>query len=297
MRSEASAPQLTTHIGPAFGCLALALDARSDVARLERTGEGILKVTAPDSSRARLAAEAARLGLGDADGVWVLTLDASAAEDALGATTPALVAAWRAARSARGEDASVDDAVATLGALMQRSGGLPDPAGIAACAGDGAGWAIDLHPPRALSLRPALAWIALCTPEVTWGPRRRRDASPREVAWMKHARQMARAGALGHLLCQPDASADSLRAAFEDAVSDGFDALFPGMHPALRGARRAGALGSWMSGTGPTLCAYARGESEASAAADAMIDALEAHCVLAQARVVRVGISEERSEA
>ena len=51
MRSEASAPQLTTHIGPAFGCLALALDARSDVARLERIGEGPLKVTAPDSSR------------------------------------------------------------------------------------------------------------------------------------------------------------------------------------------------------------------------------------------------------
>ena len=268
MRSEASAPQLTTHIGPAFGCLALALDARSDVARLERIGEGPLKVKAPDSSRARLAAEAARLGLGDADGVWALTLDASAAEDALGATTPALVAAWRAARSARDADASVDDAVATLGALMQhRAGSRTRRHRGLRRRRRGVG---DLHPPRALSLRPAPAWVASARPRSPGGPAGR-DASPREVAWMKHARQMARAGALGHLLCQPDAGADSLRAAFEDAVSDGFDALFPGMHPALRGARRAGALGSWMSGTGPTLCAYARGETEASAAADAMV--------------------------
>lgn len=299
MRSEANAPALATNVGPAFASLALALERVSDHAVLRRTGDGPLEVSAcTPGPRAALAREAAQIALEEHGGAWEIELLHGAADLALGGKTPALVAAWCAARRAIGASCGLAKALSQLCPLQQQATGLPDPAGVAAALGRGGGWTVDLHPSFAISLPIAPGWVALCRPELpAWSARARRDAGPKQVPLMKHARQAARAGALGHLLCDEGAPDALVRVAFEDAVAEpGLGALFPGLHPALRGARRAGALGSWMSGAGPTLCAFARTRDAADASGEAMRDALAAHRIECAHEVVAIATPEPREE-
>ena len=80
------------------------------------------------------------------------------------------------------------------------------------------------------------------------------------------------------LACLISGRYELLRGAMRDRLHQPYRAhLVPGFEPALAAAREAGALGAAMSGSGPTLIAFARdGEAQV---AEAMLAALRAHGV------------------
>jgi homoserine kinase len=136
--------------------------------------------------------------------------------------------------------------------------------------------ATELHPPSARSSAAAPWHVAVCTPEVEVPRTALKAALPNGVPLMKAVRHAARSHALVAALRAGDA--DAARAAFEDAIVEPvLGELFTGAHPALRGARRAGAVGAWMHANGPTLCALAPSADAAEAAAEAIVAALDAH--------------------
>ena len=293
-----------TNVGPGFELLALgAAEVAWSVALEDASGADAAALVAetrePDTLGA--ARHAMRALLGDMQGpepVLHLTRESAmphVADDVTGAAAAAALAAaaWRTLRGS--EPASADALVRAVALAEQRYRGLPRPAAARAALFGGLGVTLELHPPAARSVRVAEWHVAICTPDVTLTRTAWKAALPNQVPLMKAVRHAARTFALVDALVAGDA--DAARAAFEDAIVEPvLGDLMTGVHPALRGARRAGAVGSWMHAAGPTLCALAPSAELAESAAEAIVAALDAHATRCT-RVIRpLACLRERGE-
>lgn len=88
-----------------------------------------------------------------------------------------------------------------------------------------------------------------------------------------------------------------LTRALDDRIAEPARApLLPGFTAARRAALEAGALGSSISGSGPTAFAFAHGEEHGSEIAAAMLAAYRTEGITARARVAAIDLSGARAE-
>lgn len=160
----------------------------------------------------------------------------------------------------------------------------------AALSRGGAQLAVRRHPPRILGFEVPAEWqFALVhAPSLHGTPPTVRNAIPRTVHTMKHARQAALTAALAVALERGDA--DLLREADEDAiVLPAAGPALPGLFPTVAAARAAGACLVGIDPETHLIAALCASPSDAEASAQAMLEALTAH--RAEAASVHCGIA------
>lgn len=119
---------------------------------------------------------------------------------------------------------------------------------------------------------PAGLALAVVTPEFELETRRARTVLPKEIALGSAVLNQANLAGLVAALHSGDL--DLMSRCFEDRLATPFRApLIPGAVAVMRAARHAGALGSGISGSGPTIFALCEGERAAARAAESMMDA------------------------
>lgn len=286
--------EVASNVGPGFELLALGLggiahrvEARSGAGATERTG-GPDEPEALHAARASFDAVLRHVGRDGA--AFDLKLNAyRSVRRGHGGVAPPAAAGALAALQLIPSDVDVPLAllVRVVAEAEQRAFGLPRAASAMASLCGGLGVTTELHPPRALRWRGPGWYVAVLSPDVQLRPHALKAALPNHVPLMKAQRHAARSHALVAALHDADEAA--AREAFGDAIVEPvLGQLFTGANPALHGARQAGAVGAWMTGTGPNLCALATTADGAQRAGDAMRAALEAHRVDAGLRVVPI---------
>lgn len=131
--------------------------------------------------------------------------------------------------------------------------------------------------PRYLRMEaPSELHLVVVVPEYTLPTSRARQVLPRQVPFEDAVFNVSRASLLVGALASR--RYDLLREAMRDRLHQPYRSqLIPGLGEALEAACRAGALGAALSGSGPSLLAFATGES--GPIAEAMQRALSAHGV------------------
>ncbi len=292
-------PATTANLGPGFDSLGLALSLFNTVeASLTPgpsatgrgaggeshaiEGEGALSLPrGPDNLvRRSMAAVAARAGV-ELPPVQVRQVNAVPLARGLGSSSAAIVGGCVAANELLGRPLSREVLLAVAAALE----GHPDnvaPAlfgGLTICYAVGPG-------AQCLRLEPAnppRAVVAI--PDYTVETERARQALPPSVPRLDavvnvgHAAAVVAAFATGRY--------DVLRAAMDDRLHQPYRAhLVPGMSEAIAAALEAGALGACLSGSGPTIVAFAHAAEDTIA--EAMRHALAKLGVQAATRVLDV---------
>ncbi len=119
---------------------------------------------------------------------------------------------------------------------------------------------------------PEGLWLAVVTPELSVSTREARDVLPAEVPL---AALVATAANLGGLVsaCYTDDLDLLARCIVDDVVAPRRLALIPGGPSAIDAALAAGALGSTVSGAGPSIVALCRSARDAARVAAVMVEA------------------------
>jgi homoserine kinase len=136
---------------------------------------------------------------------------------------------------------------------------------------------------------PVPSWlrVALARPDLTLTTQRARQVLPDSI---DRATALAQAAAVATMIaafCLDDPSL--LRGAVDDRIAEPARApLIPAFYDVKRAALAAGALGSSISGGGPSIFALADGDDAGHAALDAMLEAFRANGVRAEGRVASV---------
>ncbi|MBM3500418.1 MAG: homoserine kinase [Armatimonadetes bacterium] len=287
-------PATAANLGPGFDSLGLALalfntvqvaavgpDSCPDaVHTVEGEGAPTLPRGPDNLVRRSMAAVAARAGV-ELPAVAVRQVNAIPLARGLGSSSAAIVGGCVAANEVLGRPLSQDD----LLAIAVEIEGHPDnvaPAllgGLTVCyaAGEGAR-CLRLEP-----LDPPRAVVAV--PDYEVETEKARQALPPSVPRRDAVLNVGRAAALVGAFAT--GRYDLLRAAMDDRLHQPYRAhLVPGMDEAIAAALDAGALGACLSGSGPTVLAFAAAQEDAIA--EAMKQALAALGVTAATRVLDV---------
>lgn len=272
-------PASTSNLGPGFDTLGLALSLANDVTM---TCKGLARRTGA-SGTPKVAVEvsgcgAGELGEDEANLVWtaakrvfdelgrhvdearVVCVNRVPLSSGLGSSATACVSGAFAANELCDGPLSKQ----RLLEIVTEVEGHPDNAAPALWGGltvcfDRAGQPDAVRPP----LRARFDVVA-CVPEAHVATEAARAALPIEVSHRAATLAVGRAAAVTAMLAGGEL--DGLAEAMEDTLHQPYRAaLVPGMAEALEGARREGALCSFLSGAGPTLAAFVkRGDAGAA---------------------------------
>ena len=278
------APASIGNVGPGFDVLGLAVEGPGDEVRLERSSgpSSIEDITgldaeliprAPEANVVTVAAEAMLRALGEGGGVRVWLRKGIPQSGGLGGSAASSVAGAYAAAVASGhEPRPVEVMAAALTAEATVAGRHLD--NIAACVLGGLTLVRSTDPidvVRVPLARPL--WVALVTPAVRLSTRTARSVLAPTLDRAAWVQQMANTAALVHGLASGDLGLVSR------SIVDGFAEprrapLIPRFDEVKRAALEAGALGSSISGAGPTIFALAEDEAKGAKVLDAMRAAL-----------------------
>lgn len=284
MSATVFAPASIGNVGPGFDVLGLAVEGVGDEVRLERasgpsTIEDVTGVDAelipraPERNVVTVAAEAMLRALGESGGVRVWLRKGIPQSGGLGGSAASSVAGAYAAAVAAGHDPSpLEVMAAALTAEATVAGRHLD--NIAACVLGGLTLVRSTDPidvVRVPIARPL--WVALVTPAVRLETRTARSVLAPTSDRADWVQQMANTAALLHGLASGDLGLVSR------SLVDGFAEpkrapLIPRFAEVKRAALDAGALGSSISGAGPTIFALAADAGKGATVLAAMQAAL-----------------------
>jgi len=282
-------PATTANMGPGFDSLGLALGLlnvvevwpdEGETHLIEGEGADTLPRGAENLVRRSMAAVAERVG-GALPRVGVRQVNAIPLARGLGSSSAAIVGGCVAANALLGKPLSAE-ALLHVAAEIE---GHPDnvaPAlygGLTVCyqaeAGPGCLRVRPVNPPRAV----------VAIPEHEVSTERARQALPDMVPRADAVFNVGHAAAV--VAAFATGTYEALGAAMADRLHQPYRAhLVPGIDQAIAAARAAGALGAALSGSGPTIIAFAAAGEEAIAAA--MKDALARVGVRAETRALEV---------
>lgn len=134
-----------------------------------------------------------------------------------------------------------------------------------------------------VAVRPELSFVTL-VPELKLSTEAARGLLPKEVPFRQAVENMQRTARIAAAFCTGDYAA--LQGLFVDHLHQPFrQVLIPGFSSILGAAREAGALGSFLSGSGSCLMAVTLGNVEAISAA--MLEAAKKHELPARVLVLK----------
>ncbi len=158
------------------------------------------------------------------------------------------------------------------------NGGSATPYRDAARAQGGIHLGVQRHPPVVVPIRPPTTWAAVVLPLPTTNAAPLRNALPRTVHTMKHARQAALTAALA--LGLQSADVELIRTADADAIVDpAIGPQIPAYFPCQSAARAAGAVLVGIDPESRLLVCLCPSLSVAHDAADAIVATLRAHAL------------------
>lgn len=255
LQAVASAPASSANLGPAFDCLALALEmrctvtaARSDQWLVEHVGQHRPQSGAPDA-----VLEAAKAAVGPQRPLRMTVDNTIPLARGLGSSSAAFAAGCQAAWRAVGEAHPVE----RLFEVVARLEGHPDNAAAAVFGGlvlATAGGSV-----RRLPWNPALA-VTIAVPHSPLSTKIARTALPAEYPAQVVVRSLARASALvagllsGDPVLLAEAGGDELHEAHRHSMR-------PELSGLIEAARDAGAFHAAWSGAGPSVLAITSVES------------------------------------
>ncbi|MBI4328874.1 MAG: homoserine kinase [Chloroflexi bacterium] len=281
-------PATTANLGPGFDCLGLALDLWNRVTvrpantfALEVTGEGVEGLPLGEKNLVYQTAIALFRRLGQTPPpMRLLCENRIPLTRGLGSSAAATVAGLMVANHLTGETLSPS----TLVERATEIEGHPDNAAPAVFGG----CQIVVQEDRAFRIRavplaPGLE-CSLFVPEVRLATEQARAVLPTNVPRADAVFNVGRTALLVNALAT--GSWEDLRAATEDRLHQPYrEALFPPMKPLFQTALAAGALGVFLSGSGPSVLAFAL-KGRGAAVAKAMETRARAMELPGSARVV-----------
>jgi homoserine kinase len=294
--AKVRAPATTSNLGPGFDALGLALglwnsfeieETATPGVRIEATGPGADRIPRDDSSLVARAFRATRerIGLPPPVGLAIRIEVAVPLGSGLGSSATATVAGVLAADALAGRVLE-ERWLAEVATAVE---GHPDNVtpclvgGLVTCAiaDDGRLEYLSVVPPRAPS-------VVVATPlHFELSTEKMRSVLPQAVAYRDAVRNVQRTALLVAALLEGERAV--LARAMEDRLHEPYRApLVPGFDAVKAAARGAGALGVALSGSGPSVLAFADDEADAVAVGKAMVAAWDAHGIDAVARALPV---------
>ena len=281
----AFAPATLANLGLGFDILGLALSGRGDRVTARKTEKPGILIRAieglvpdlprdPDRNTAGIAAQRVLELAGATTGIELSIHKGLPLACGLGGSAASAVAAAVATNALMPNPLNRADLLpACIDAEAVVSGRHADNVAPALLGGLVLVRAID--PPDVLQLPlPAGLSLALVTPKLTLSTHAARDALPKQVSLEALVHTTANLSAMISALYAGDLDLIE-RLEPDRVVTPVRAALIPGCQAAMDAARRAGALMSSISGSGPSLFALCRNETEALAAGQAMGEAFE----------------------
>ncbi len=293
MRARASAAATVANLGPGYDTLGLCLEGPRDVVEVERTDTGrveLVEVTGDGGALARRAEdncatvaaqavlEGVARGVAGPDAglrVWLHKglplgsgLGSSAASSVAGALAAARALGWEGPREALLDACREGERLAT---------GTPHPDNVAPSLLGGLVVCVPRGGERVEVVRAATPrglWVAAVKPAVTVRTAEARAALPVAVPLEDAVANVANAAGLVAALGRGDLAAAGR--CLEDRLATPYRARnIPAYDEVVAAARRAGAAGAGISGSGPTVFALCAGRAAADEAAAAMKAAFE----------------------
>lgn len=280
----AFAPATVANLGVGFDIFGMALVTPGDVVRAtfrEQPGAALDSVSgdggrlprAAGRNTACVAAQIVLERLGASGGVSLQLEKGLPLASGLGSSAASAAAAAVAVNALFGAPLSLDDLlVACVEAEASVSGRHADNVAPALWGGIVLVMSADGHPHYALPT-PDNLHLALVTPDVAVPTAHARAVLPARVALRDMVRQTGLVAALVHALHSGDLALLAQVVEQDPIVSPARANLIPGYDAACVAAREAGALGTMISGSGPTICALCDDPAAAQSAADAFAGA------------------------
>lgn len=285
--ATAFAPATVSNVACGFDVLGFALDEPGDevTATLAPAGVSIASIEGDDG---RLPREAARNTagvavlallnrLGDPRGISLTIRKGLPLSSGLGGSAASAAAAVVAVNALLGANASRDTLIQCALEGERLGAGSAHADNIAPCVCGGFVLVRRANPPDIITLPvPEGLTAVVVHPDLEIETARARALLGDTVLLANAVRQWANLGAFVHALHTDDF--DLLSRSLEDTIAEPRRApLVPGLGVIKRAAADAGALGSSLSGSGPSLFALCRGEQIASRVAEAMAAAVRTH--------------------
>lgn len=276
----AFAPASVSNLGPGFDVLGLAFDAAGDRVRARRSstpgvrivavhGDGGVLPTEAERNTAGVAAISTLRRAGVEIGVELVVEKGLPIGSGLGSSAASAVAAAYAVNALIGGPLRKRDLVEPcLDAEALVAGRHADNIAPSLLGGLVLVRRLDPLDVVRLPVPPGL-WVAVSTPDFVLETRVAREALPTEVPLGQMVRQSADLGGLVHACHTGDVELLA-RCITDEVVAPRRMALIPGGEAAVEAARGAGALGSSVSGAGPSVFALCRSERHAEQVGAAM---------------------------
>jgi len=283
----AFAPATVSNVACGFDVLGFALDAPGDqvTARLAESGVRIDDITGDagrlprDAARntAGVAAHALLARLGERRGVALTIRKGLPLSSGLGGSAASAVAAVVAVQALMGGDLPLDQLLTCAFEGERIGAGSAHADNIAPCLYGGFVLVRRASPPDIVRLPVPDGLAAVVVhPDLEIETARARALLGDTVRLCDAVRQWANLGAFVHALHTGDF--DLLARSLEDTIAEPRRAsLVPGLPAVKEAAAESGALGSSLSGSGPSIFALCRGEAVARRVADAMTAVVKRH--------------------
>ena len=283
----AFAPATVSNVACGFDVLGFALDEPGDEVTATFAPAGV-SIAAIDGDGGRLPREASRntagvavlallTKLGDPRGVSLTIRKGLPLSSGLGGSAASAVAAVVAVNALLGANASQDTLIQCALEGERLGAGSAHADNIAPAVCGGFVLVRRANPPDIVTLPvPAGLTAVVVHPDLEIETARARALIGDTVPLSDAVKQWANLGAFVHALHTADF--DLLSRSLEDTIAEPRRApLVPGLSLIKRAAAEAGALGSSLSGSGPSLFALCRGDEAARRVADAMTAAVRTH--------------------
>jgi homoserine kinase len=265
----ASAPATSANLGPAFDCLALALDIRCRVTASPAEEWAVKHIGAyqPESGAVDCVLTAAKRTVGEETPLGIEVESSVPIGKGLGSSAAAFVAGCAAALLAVGDEARPDQVFRMASDMEGHSDNVAAAVygGLVLVPAEGMPIRLPLHP----GLRVVIALPEGMLP--TYQARTVIDSShPHDMV----RRSLARVSALTAGLITGDA--ETLAAAHGDEIHEAPRArISPEVEDLIESAKKAGAMHAARSGAGPSVVALCSGDQEARVAAALEVGGLE----------------------
>lgn len=283
----AFAPATVSNVACGFDVLGFALDEPGDEVTATFAPAGV-QIAAIDGDGGRLPRDAARntagvavlallTRLGDSRGVSLTIRKGLPLSSGLGGSAASAVAAVVAVNALLGANASRDTLIQCALEGERLGAGSSHADNIAPCICGGFVLVRCANPPDIITLPvPAGLTAVVVHPDLEIETAKARALLGDTVPLSDAVKQWANLGAFVHAVHMGDF--DLLSRSLEDTIAEPRRApLVPGLVHIKRAAADAGALGSSLSGSGPSLFALCRGDETAARVAEAMTAAIRTH--------------------
>ena len=288
MRSvTAFAPATVSNVACGFDVLGFALDAPGDEVTATLSSAGV-SITGIEGDGGRLPREAARntagvavlallTKIGDPRGVALTIRKGLPLSSGLGGSAASAAAAVVAVDALLGANVSRETLIQCALEGERLGAGSSHADNIAPCICGGFVLVRRASPPDIVTLPvPAGLTAVVVHPDLEIETARARALLGDMVPLHDAVKQWANLGAFVHAMHTGDF--ELLSRSLEDTIAEPRRApLVPGLALIKRAAAEAGALGSSLSGSGPSLFALCRGDEVAARVADAMTTAVRTH--------------------